>query len=68
VVSKEVVRKGFLAFRRPQEWQQLFASRRLRVVETRWLGSWLERCVHHPLLVVLEKSCPSRARSAPGDP
>jgi SAM-dependent methyltransferase len=49
-----------LAFRRPQEWQQLFASRRLRVVETRWLGSWLERFVHHPLLFVLEKSCPSR--------
>jgi SAM-dependent methyltransferase len=49
-----------LAFRRPQEWQQLFASRRLRVMETRWLGSWLERFVHHPLLFVLEKSCPSR--------
>jgi ubiquinone/menaquinone biosynthesis C-methylase UbiE len=29
-----------LAFRRPQEWAQLFASRRLNVVETRWLGSW----------------------------
>jgi hypothetical protein len=49
-----------LAFRRSQEWQQLFASRRLRVVEVRWLGSWLERFVHHPLLFVLEKSGPAR--------
>ena len=49
-----------LAFRRPQEWQQLFASRRLRVVQTRWLGSWLERLVHHPLLFVLEKGGPPR--------
>jgi hypothetical protein len=49
-----------LAFRSPRQWQQVFASRRLRVMETRWLESWLERLVHHPLLFVLEKSCPPR--------
>jgi ubiquinone/menaquinone biosynthesis C-methylase UbiE len=43
------------AFRRPNEWQALFESRRLRTVETRWLGSWWERLVHHPLLFVLER-------------
>ena len=45
-----------LAFRGPQEWQRLFVSRGLRVVEIRWLGSWGERLVHHPLLFVLEKT------------
>jgi SAM-dependent methyltransferase len=43
-------------FGHPHEWQELFASRRLRAVETRWLGSWWERLVHHPLLFVLERS------------
>lgn len=43
------------AFKRPAEWQELYRSRRLRAVETRWLGSWWERLVHHPLLFVLEK-------------
>jgi ubiquinone/menaquinone biosynthesis C-methylase UbiE len=45
-----------LAFRRPNEWQALFESRHLRTVETRWLGSWWERLVHHPLLFVLERA------------
>lgn len=44
-----------VGFRRPQEWEQCFASRRLKVVERRWLGSWWERLVHHPVLFVLEK-------------
>jgi len=43
------------SFRRPEEWQKLFDSRQLGAVETRWLGSWLERLVHHPWLWVLEK-------------
>jgi ubiquinone/menaquinone biosynthesis C-methylase UbiE len=43
------------AFRRPEIWQELFASRALRVVGICWLGSWWERLVHHPLLFVLEK-------------
>ena len=45
-----------LAFQRPNEWQALFESRHLRTVETRWLGSWWERLVHHPLLFVLERA------------
>ncbi|PYO19847.1 MAG: hypothetical protein DMD88_14015 [Candidatus Rokuibacteriota bacterium] len=43
-----------LAFRRPAEWRALFESRGLRVVATDWLGSRLERLVHHPLLYVLD--------------
>jgi len=43
-----------LVWRRPTEWRALFESRGLRVVATDWLGSWLERRVHHPLLYVLD--------------
>lgn len=49
------------AFRKPSEWEALFESRGLRIVETRWLGSWWERLVHHPLLYVLDKA-PSGGR------
>lgn len=42
-------------FRTGDEWQALFESRGLRVVETRWPGAWWERLVHHPLLFVLDK-------------
>jgi ubiquinone/menaquinone biosynthesis C-methylase UbiE len=45
-----------LAFRCPQEWEWLFASRRLKVVATHYLGSWWERLVHHPALFVCEKT------------
>ena len=44
------------AFKTGEEWQRLFASRGLRSVETRWLGPWWERVVHHPLLCVLDKA------------
>lgn len=44
-----------LAFRRPEEWRALFSSRGLRVAATEWLGSPLERLIHHPLLYVLDK-------------
>lgn len=44
------------AFRSPEEWLGLFRSRGLEAVETQWLGSRWERLVHHPLMVVLEKS------------
>ena len=44
-----------LAFRRPDEWRALFASRGLRVTATEWLGSPLERLFHHALLYVLDK-------------
>jgi len=44
------------AFRRPEGWLRLFRSRDLRLMESRWLGSWLERLVHHPLLFVLDRS------------
>jgi len=42
-----------LVFRRPEDWRALFESRGLRVVATEWLGSRLERLVHHPLLFVV---------------
>jgi class I fructose-bisphosphate aldolase len=38
------------SFRRPEGRQKLFDSRQLGAVETRWLGSWLERLVHHDAL------------------
>jgi SAM-dependent methyltransferase len=44
-----------LLFKTPEEWMRLFTSRGLRAVETRWLGRWWERLVHHPLLCVLDK-------------
>jgi SAM-dependent methyltransferase len=44
-----------LAFRRPEEWRALFESRGLRLIALQWLGSRLERLVHHPLLFVLDK-------------
>ena len=43
------------AFRSPGAWTALFESRGLRAIETRRLGSWWERLVHHPLLFVLER-------------
>jgi hypothetical protein len=43
-----------LDFRRPDEWTRLFEARGLRVVATRWLGSSLERLVHHPFLWALD--------------
>jgi SAM-dependent methyltransferase len=45
-----------LAFRRSAEWEALFASRRLRLITARWLGSRLERLIHHPRLYVLDVS------------
>jgi SAM-dependent methyltransferase len=52
-------RNAPLAFRRLEEWSALFASRGLRVLEMRWIGPWWERFVHHPLLLVLEKTAMS---------
>ena len=46
-----------LAFRTPDGWEALFASRRLRTVGTRWLGSRWERLLHHPHLWALERGC-----------
>ena len=45
-----------LEFRRPEDWRQLFEARGLDVVAERWLGSPLERLVHHPLLFALDVS------------
>jgi len=45
-------------FRTPDEWLALFASRGLRVMETRQLGPWWERVVHHPTLFALDVSPP----------
>lgn len=44
-----------LAFGSPERWRALFAAHGLTTVETRWLGPWWERVVHHPLLYVLER-------------
>ena len=48
-----------LAFRTPDGWRRVCSRRAgLRVIETRWLGSWWERLVHHPALFVLEMPGP----------
>ena len=44
-----------LAFRRPEQWRALFEPRGLRLIALKWLGSQLERLVHHPLLFVMDK-------------
>jgi SAM-dependent methyltransferase len=46
---------GPFRFRRVEEWIAWFARRGVVVRETRWLGSWWERLVHHPVLFVLER-------------
>jgi SAM-dependent methyltransferase len=51
-----------LAFRTREGWGTLFASRGLRLVEMRRLGTWWERFVHHPTLFVLQKSPAADAR------
>jgi SAM-dependent methyltransferase len=43
-----------LHVRPPQAWARLFETRALSVVATRWLGSALERLVHHPVLWALD--------------
>ena len=43
-----------LDFRRPDDWRRLFEARGLRLVATRWLGSTLERIVHHPVLWAMD--------------
>ena len=61
-----------LAFRGPEEWQALFASRHLRTVAVRWFGPRWERLVHHPLLFVLDTprqmSSSARATVSPKRP
>ena len=54
-----------LAFRRPEEWRRLFERRGLHVVETRWLGTALERLIHHPLLFVLDAPPAPRTAAEP---
>jgi ubiquinone/menaquinone biosynthesis C-methylase UbiE len=44
-----------LAFRTPEQWRACFEAHHLRVRALQWLGSWVERLVHHPLLFVLDK-------------
>lgn len=53
-----------LDFRRPDDWARLFASRGLRVVATRELGSSLERLIHRPMLWALD----IEAEQGPGSP
>ncbi|PYN29013.1 MAG: hypothetical protein DMD76_02555 [Candidatus Rokuibacteriota bacterium] len=43
-----------LGFRRPEQWRALFEARGLRIAAVEWLGSRLERLVHHPLLYVMD--------------
>ena len=49
-----------LHVRRPEEWRRLFETRALSLVATRWLGSAVERLVHHPVLWALDVA-PARA-------
>jgi ubiquinone/menaquinone biosynthesis C-methylase UbiE len=51
-----------LAFRRPEQWRALWESRGLRVVAVHWLGSRVERLVHHPLLYVMDAGSTPRGR------
>ena len=44
-----------LAFKPPEAWRTLFESQGLAVVAMEWIGSRLERLVHHPLLFVMDK-------------
>jgi len=44
-----------LAYKRPEEWQQMFDARALQTIDRRWLGPRRERLLHQPLLWVLEK-------------
>jgi SAM-dependent methyltransferase len=41
-------------FRTSEEWDALFTARGLSCVARRWIGSRLERLVHHPRLYVLD--------------
>jgi hypothetical protein len=50
-----------LALKRVDEWQRLFATRSLKTVDRRWLGSRWERLVHQPALFVLERPAPQAA-------
>lgn len=43
-----------LGFRPAAAWQRLFTARDLDLRAVRWLGSRLERLVHHPVLFVLD--------------
>jgi len=43
-----------LSFRTAEGWRALFAARGLRLVQTRCIGAWWERLVHHPVLFVVD--------------
>jgi SAM-dependent methyltransferase len=53
--------------RPPDEWRRLFEARGLSIVATRWLGSAIERLVHHPVLWALDVGEPN-AVPAPAPP
>ena len=53
-----------LGFRPPDEWRRLFEARGLTIVATRWLGSALERLVHHPLLFALDTRTAQNGRAS----
>lgn len=43
-----------LAFRRAEDWQALFTSRRATVTTARWCGGRVERLIHQPRLFVVD--------------
>jgi SAM-dependent methyltransferase len=51
-----------LHVRRPDEWERLFETCALSIVATRWLGSAIERLVHHPVLWALDVASAERRR------
>jgi SAM-dependent methyltransferase len=53
---------GPFRFRRAEEWAEVLRRPGVAVGPPRWLGSWWERLVHHPVLFVLERTgAPARA-------
>jgi len=43
-------------FKPAGSWKALFASRGLRLAAESWIGPWWERLVHHPVLLVADKT------------
>jgi SAM-dependent methyltransferase len=54
------------AFLSPPHWRGSFGSLGVRLINERWLGSWWERLVHHPLMFVLDRAAPPTGHRGSG--